>query len=283
MGGGKGGKKESQTIRLDRGTQRYVDENRDIAGRLAGNIFNRPESFFGGPNALMQGGVGAFGDLFGASQGLSNLGLGLGAAGAGRFMQGGLNQLPGIVNQIASPQLQAAMPLFAQQQQIAGLRNDQNATAQGAFGGVRQEIGAQQAMHNEAMRQNQFAGNLLGQSAGQGLGFIGQQQGQNLQLANLGLGQAGRGLSLGGQFAGNLFGAGQSFLGLENQQRQEDLFRATQGMGLRQGAIGPYGQTTTAQQPSNKFGSMLGGAATGFGVGGPLGAGLGAGAGLLFG
>jgi len=283
MGGGKGGKQQKTTTVLDRDTQQYVNENRDIAGQLAGNIFNRPESFFEGINPLQAGAAGAFGDLYNQSGNMTNLGLGIGRQGAGQFMQGGLGQLPGIVSQIAGPQLQGMMPLFAQQAQQAGLRNDQNATSVGAFGGSRMEIGAQEAIRNANMGHNQFAGNLFGQATGQGLGFLGQQQGQNLQLANLGFGAAQNGLSLGGQFGGNLMNAGSLFRDIGNQFRQEDLYRAQQGMGLRNNAIGPYGQSQTAAQPSNKFGSAAGGAASGFAMGGPLGAGIGGGLGLLFG
>jgi len=269
---------------LDPQTQQYVQQNRDIAGGLAGNIFNRPESFFGGPNYQMMQGVGGLQGAAGQAGQLANLGFGMGGAGAGNFLQGqGAAGLGPLINQIVGPQIQSMLPKFAQDQQLAALRNDQNATAQGAFGGSRQEIGAQQAIGNQRDEQNRLMAQLTGGAAGQGLGFLGQQQGQNLQLANLGFGQAGRGIGMGGQFANQMFGQGQGLLGIENQRRQEDLFRAQQGMGLRQGAIGPYGSTQTTHTPSNKFGSALGGATTGFGVGGPLGAGIGGAAGLLFG
>lgn len=282
-GGGKGGKKQSTTMRLDPATERFVGENREIASGLADQIFTRPESFFGGPNYQMLQSLDALGGAQGQAGALANLGLGAGGAGISRFLQGGLGQLPGITQAIAGPQIQGLMPLFGQEQDLARVRSDQQATAAGAFGGVRGEMAAEEAARQRAMGQQAQIGQLLGGAAGQGLGFIGQQQGQNLGLAGLGLTNLGRGASLGGQFAGQGFGMGGSLLGIENQQRQEDLFRAQQGMGLRTGAIGPYGQNTAGTQPSNKFGSAAGGALTGFGIGGPIGAGIGGLGGLLFG
>ena len=88
MGGGKGGQKETQQMVLDPQTQQYVQQNRDIAGGLAGNIFNRPESFFGGPNYQMMQGVGGLQGAAGQAGQLANLGFGMGGAGAGNFLQG---------------------------------------------------------------------------------------------------------------------------------------------------------------------------------------------------
>lgn len=290
MGGGKGGKKETQTVRLDPRTQRYVEENRRLAGDLGQQIFNRPGSYFSPFNQVEQGALQGYGDLFGQSQfgagaGM-NLGLGAFGQGVGGFQNTGLNQLGGVAGAIANPQLQGLMPLFEQQANQARLSVDQQATAQGAFGGARAAAAREQAAQGANMNALQTAGNIWGNATGQGLGYLGQRAGQNLQLANLGMGlfgQGQQGLSLGGQFLDRIGGAGATMRGIDQQMRQEDIFRVNQLMGLRQGAIGPYGQTTSSQQPSNKFGSALGGAATGFGIGGPLGAAIGGGAGLLFG
>jgi len=249
-----------------------------MAAEQAQGILNQPGSFFGGANPMMQGAANQFGQLGGNAAQLANFGFGAGQAGVGRFLGGGLGQLGGITQQIAGPQIQGLLPQFALDQQQAAIAEQQAATGAGAFGGSRMEVGKQAALANQQRNQQGIMGQILGQAAGQGLGFLGQQQGQNLQLANLGFGAGGQGLTLGGQFAGQQFGAGNQLRSIGDQQRQEQIFRAQQALAMRQGATGPFGTSTTTEQPSNKFGNIIGGATAGFGMGGPLGGLIGGGA-----
>lgn len=160
---------------------------------------------------------------------------------------------------------------FDRQRQQAMMSGSQNAFMQGAGGGSRQAVLQSMMMGDVNRQESQQIGQLLSQGYGQSANLAMQQGNQALQMSNLGFGNMGRGVGLQAQLAGQQFGMGGGLRDIQNAQLQEQMMRQQQGLGMLQGAIGPYGQTTEQIAPPGGISGMLGGAAGGALTGAALG------------
>jgi len=164
----------------------------------------------------------------------------------GNFFTGPLEQTPGemaqaFMNPYQDQVIGGIRGEFDHLRNQASMQNNQQATAQGAFGGSRQAV-----------------------TEGARLGALDRAQGQQVgQFLNQGYQNS---LAQGTQFA-------EHQRQLQQQQMQAPLFGNQQAMNMMNLGMGPVGQTSTQTQPGgSRFGGALGGAASGFAAGGPVGA-----------
>ena len=182
----------------------------------------------------------------GPNQFLTQAGQGFGGLAAdnlGFAQQRGLEGIEQFFNPFQQEVIGGVQGDFDRQRDLAQRAAQQQATRAGAFGGSRSAILQAELQGGVNRNEAQTLANIRQQGFGQAAN---QLLGQRGLAANLGLaglqGQAGVGQGIGRQQL-------QGLLGL-------------------QGAIGPFGQTTTQTEPffNNPFAGGLGGAATGAGL-----------------
>lgn len=188
------------------------------------------------------------------------------ASNFGMMGMGAMAGDPTMVAQMMNPYNATLDPYWAQQRQMTlGAIGDQ-ATRAGAFGGGRHGVAEGQALSDIANAQ-----------AMQRYGEFNSAMGRAGQLANFGMGANSQ-----------LFGMGDYFRNIQQQQLDDQLRRFEEARDwdvrnlnvLNSAVGGPSGQTTTTPMNRNAMGAALGGAATGS-MFGPVGAGIGAAGGLL--
>lgn len=238
-------------------------------------------------------------------------------AGAGANAARALGGDQGAISALMDPyQKNVIDALGGQYDQLRGkaeMATNSDATRAGAFGGDRAALLTGERLGALDRGQASDIANLLSSgynstmdraSGTAGLGLNAQNMaGQfGLGLGNLRLGaaqgqlgaaQGQLGVAQGREGAlMNQFGMGDYFRGI-NQQRLDSAHNAfneqrdwgLRGLNVLQGGLTgmPYGNSQSQPLYNNKFGSVAGGAATGFGIGGPAGAVVGGLGGLLFG
>lgn len=306
----KGGPKEQVvTQKLDPGMQQYRDDVFNKARQVAGQGYV-PYSGdrVAGADPSSQRAAGAMGAMPGQydSFGRSMMGGGpdIGAyAGAGSAAARALGGDAAAIHSLMNPYQQNVIDSLGSEydhmRDKASMATNSEATGAGAFGGSRHALLEGERLGALDRGQMSDVANLLnsgfnstmdraGQTANLGLGA--QQLGANYRL---GAGGLQLGALQGAQSAlGQQFGMGDYLRGINQQDldtRYQD-FRDKTGwgehqLGILQGGMGgaPQGSSTTQPLYNNKFNAAAGGAATGFGIGGPIGAGIGGIGGLLFG
>lgn len=219
-----------------------------------------------------------------------------GATGAAA-MGGDPNAINSLMNPYQHQVIDAMHPEYDRLRAQASLGANDQATAGGAFGGARHALLTGERLGDIDRTETQNTANLLqggyqnmmnnaGAAANLGLGA-----GNLFSQHSLGTGQLGIDANRAATDAlGQQFNQGDYFRGINQQQLDSthSAFNERRDWGLRNlNAMNsvnlPYGNTQTQPMYNNKFGAVAGGAATGFGMGGPLGAGIGGMAGLLFG
>lgn len=286
--GKKGGGSQNVTMRLDRGTQRYVDESRRIAGR--------------GAERVMRGQGGLMGPTYGQHQavrGISGAGAqynpymmdmmkqGAGAMGNLGFAMGPMD--PSQINQYMNPYLSnvvdATRGEFDYMRDAADTQAMQQATGAGAGFGSRAAVMRGERAGQLDRAQASTMADLYSSGFGQAMQNYMMDRDRTGQLA-LGAGGLASGIGqFGSQF--DLARANQSLQGqemlraLQERAGNEGLWRNQQALELRNLGMGPHGTSQSGGGGSNTFGNVLGGAATGFGIGGPVGGIIGGGLGLL--
>lgn len=285
---GKGGKEKTQTTNqttsIDPQTKRFVTQFlRPLGQQGARTALNNRESFFAGPTDAQRQALGRIG------QDLS---------GAGNFGFSPEQMDPSRAQDFFSPfQDEVVSGLqsdFDRQRQQALTRAAQDATAQGAFGGSRSGILQAQALRDV----NQDEASTLAQvrnrgfQNAQGLAAQEHQLMQNLGFGSAEAAQRGRlqEAGLGLQQAGQQFGMGEQLRQIQQQRRQEPLFRQRQALQMANMGMGPIlgqttrGRTTTKESGGGLFGNLLGAGLTAAGLftgGGPLAGAAGGLSGLL--
>lgn len=195
-------KKQTVTTQVDPRTQQYVNQIRGTAQGAAGVALNHPGQFFLGPSPL------SIGDQ------------------AARFM-----------NPYQQNVIDATRGEFDHLRAQAGMQAQQQATAQGAFGGSR-----------AAIMQGSRLGALDRAQASQ-IANLQQQGYQNAMQMGLGYSEYERSLA--------------------ERQAQEPLFRQQQALNFQNMGLGPYGTSQVGQQPRNILGGIAGGAIAGSSLGLP--------------
>jgi hypothetical protein len=199
--------------------------------------------------------------------------MGTNAAGAIERGQQGLGQLANgdastFFNPYQNQVVDAMHSDFDRQRQFGLQAANQQATAQGAFGGSRQAVLQAQNLDNVNQNEASTLANLRNtgyqQAFGNGLAANGALTNSGFNGAQLGLNAAG------GQLG---FGDYRRGIGMEQQNAPWD--NAQRGLGILSTGINGGGQTTTQPTYHNPLGGAIGGASAGFGIGGPVGAGIG--------
>lgn len=286
--GKKGGGSQNVTMRLDRGTQRYVDESRRLAGRGAQDVLRGRGGLMGPTYGQRQAGrqiAGAGGAYLPGMQDIMQQGQG--AMGNLGFAMGPMD--PSMIDQYMNPYLSnvvdATRGEFDYMRDLADTQAMQEATGAGAAFGNRAQIArGERAGQLDRAQASTMADIYSG-------GF--NQAMQNYMADRARTGQLALG---GGQLAGQIGQAGAQFdlargganlqaqemlRALQERAGNEGLWRSQQALELRNLGLGPYGTSQSGGGGSNTFGNILGGAATGFGIGGPIGGIVGGGLGLL--
>ena len=306
----KGGPKE-QVVKqqLDPGMTQYRDDVFNKARQVAGQGYTP----YGGDRvagadpssqraAQAMGGMPGQYDAFGQS--FAGGGPNIGAysqagSAAARALGGDRSAQQSMMDPYQSQVIDALGGEYDRMRDKASMATNSEATGAGAFGGSRHALLEGERLGALDRGQMSDTANLLsggynsmmdraGNTANLGLGA--EQAGANYRL---GAGGLQLGALQGAQSAlGQQFGMGdymhninQQWLDTNYQDFRDKTGWGEHQLGILQGGMGgaPAGQTTTQPLYNNKFNAAAGGAATGFGIGGPIGAGIGGIGGLLFG
>ena len=267
---GKGGQKktqtQNQTTQVDPATRRFVTQfMRPLAQQGALTALGQQGSFFAGPTQAQQ-------------QAVNRVGRDL--SGTGNFGFSPEQMDPSRAQDFFSPfqdeVVQGVQSDFDRQRQQALNTAAQQATGAGAFGGSRSGILQAQALRdvnqNEASTLAQVRNR--GFQNAQGLASQEHQLMQNLGFGSAQAAQQGRlrEAGLGLQAAGQQFGMGERLRQIQQQRRQEPLFRQRQALQFaNMGFGGPLGQTTrgkttTETSGGGLFGNLLGAGLTAAGL-----------------
>lgn len=311
--GGKGPKTQTTTTKIDPAAEKFRNE----AYQKANNVANQGYTGYGGervagadPNSIdAVDNTARMGENFMA---LGNRATGMhfggdlqpydqaGATGA-RALGGDQAAISSMMNPYQKNVIDAMGNEYDRMRGKSVMDVNSVATAGGAFGGDRQALMQGERLGALDRAQGSDIANLLhggytdvmnqaNQAANVGLNAGNQRlQGQGLQLdAN------GQAITAGNSAMDayrQRFGMGDTLRGYRQDlnNSNQDMFNQQRDWGLRGTNImnaamgGPTGTTTSQPLYRNKFNSVLGGAGTGFAMGGPVGGAIGAGAGLLFG
>lgn len=268
MPGGKGGGSETVTTQLDPATQKYVQGQRNIGLQEQQKLL-RGGPLFAGADPRQQQALDQIARMNPDLQQFMDVSSGL----AGSFGQA---FDPSSINQFMDPfrddVVSGAQGMFDRQRGLAQTGAKQMATKAGAFGGARSALLEGQAIGDVNRQEAQVIPQILSGGFSQALNAALGQQGRQDQLGMGGL----QNLLAGTQFQSNfgmqkqnaMFSGGEAMRQIRERQLQEGLFRSQQALGLGQMAMGPHGQTQTAQMGG---GNPLAGAFGGAMMGSPLG------------
>lgn len=306
--------KQTVTNKLDPAT---IQMQREVFDR-ARQVSDQPFSQYGGPSVAGASGLSgeAVGGVRNVSGLLANLGQqsaahdpGLSLGAYNQAGQMGANALSGdqsAINRLMNPYQQGVIDqlggAYDRMRQKSLLDTNAQATRSGAFGGDRAALLAGERLGEIDRAQGDQVANLLYGGFNDAMGRAGSIANLGLSAGQLALGEGDqrlRGLGQAGQMAqgqlgaaGQLFGMGDYFRGID-QSRMDDLRNRfnerrdwdVRGLDILKGGMSgmPHGSVTEQPMTRNALAGAAGGAMTGAQLAGPWGAIAGGLGGLLFG